>query len=58
MWGERGGKLVNLGDFLGDISIITMVYLLFVGLSSFPVTVANEGLVGDSLLKMVHNPGW
>ena len=27
------------------------------GLSPLPVTVANEGLGWDSLLKMVHNPG-
>ena len=28
-----------------------------VGCGPFPVTVANKGLVRDSLLKMVHNPG-
>ena len=29
----------------------------YVRLSPCPVTVANEGLGWDSLLKMVHNPG-
>ena len=31
--------------------------VVYFGLSPLPVTVANEGLVRDSLLKMVHNPG-
>ena len=29
---------------------------LYIGLSPLPVTVANEGLGWDPLLKMVHNP--
>ena len=40
------------------MSFIQIVLLWFyLGLSPFPVTVANEGLGWDSLLKMVHNPG-
>ena len=31
--------------------------LFGVGSTPHPVTVANEGLGWDSLLKMVHNPG-
>ena len=31
--------------------------LLCFGSTPHPVTVANEGLGWDSLLKMVHNPG-
>ena len=30
---------------------------LFLGSTPHPVTVANEGLGWDSLLKMFHNPG-
>ena len=30
---------------------------IVVGCGPFPVTVANKGLVQDSLLKMFHNPG-
>ena len=33
------------------------MYVLYIGLSPFPVTVVNEGLGWDSLLKMFHNPG-
>ena len=39
----------KLGSFFGKSP-------LSLGLSPLPVTVANEGLVRDPLLKMVHNP--
>ena len=36
---------------------VSLILLGFLGLTPRPVTVANEGLVRDTLLKMVHNPG-
>ena len=39
------------------MGILINHYKESLGLSPFPVTVANEGLGWDSLLKMVHNPG-
>ena len=33
------------------------MFMLYLGSTPHAVTVANEGLVRDSLLKRVHNPG-
>ena len=44
-----------LSDIYNQIKYGQIIQL--VGLSPLPVTVANEGLGWDPLLKMVHNPG-
>ena len=39
------------------MNLVLRLMVQYIGLSPFPVTVANEGFGRDSLLKMVHNPG-